>query len=174
MVIPPAQPTRRDALYIGTALVGCVGGLAALTPFVMQLAPDADTVAKREIGEVDLSSIAEGQAIKVSWRSIPILIRHRTQDEIAAARAADLSTLRDPQADHERVGKGHPQWLVLIAVCTYERCILGVEGGLDAALTCPCCASAYDGAGRVTRGPAPRNLEVPPYAVTSERRLRIG
>lgn len=145
-----------------------------MVPFVLNLAPDADALAKRESIDVDLSSIAVGRAVRVAWRGSPVLVKHRTEGEIAEARAGDPSTSPGPRVDQDGAESNHPRWLVVIAVCTYERCVVEAGFGPGVALICPCCASAYDGAGRVTRGPAPKRLEVPPHAFPSERRLRIG
>jgi ubiquinol-cytochrome c reductase iron-sulfur subunit len=39
---------------------------------------------------------------------------------------------------------------------------------------CPCHGSYYDTSGRVRKGPAPTNLEVPPYAFTGDMQVTIG
>jgi ubiquinol-cytochrome c reductase iron-sulfur subunit len=39
---------------------------------------------------------------------------------------------------------------------------------------CPCHGSHYDTAGRIRKGPAPRNLDLPPYTFLTDTRLRIG
>ena len=85
----PAEPTRRDFLYIATAVVGGVGAAAALVPLIGQMNPDASTIAAGAPIEVDLAPITENQAIKVFWRSKPIFISHRTPKEIDEARAVD-------------------------------------------------------------------------------------
>ena len=98
-----AETTRRDFLYIATAVVGAVGGAAALVPLIAQMNPDASTVAAGAPIEVDLAPIADNQAIKVFWRSKPIYIWHRTKEEIQQAQNVDVATLPDPQSDPARV-----------------------------------------------------------------------
>ena len=39
---------------------------------------------------------------------------------------------------------------------------------------CPCHGSHYDTSGRIRKGPAPTNLEVPPYTFLSDSVIRIG
>ena len=39
---------------------------------------------------------------------------------------------------------------------------------------CPGHGSNYDTAGRIRKGPAPKNLAVPAYAFLSETQIRIG
>jgi ubiquinol-cytochrome c reductase iron-sulfur subunit len=39
---------------------------------------------------------------------------------------------------------------------------------------CPCHGSHYDTSGRIRRGPAPTNLEVPPYEFVSDTTVRVG
>ncbi|MEK9645449.1 MAG: ubiquinol-cytochrome c reductase iron-sulfur subunit [Alphaproteobacteria bacterium] len=157
--------TRRDFLQLATGALGAVGVASVAWPFIQQMNPAADTLALASI-EVDISKIAVGQAIKVKWRGKPVFIRHRTQAEIQAAESAQMGDLVDPQADNARVKK--PEWLVLVGVCTHLGCIpLGTaqgeaKGEYDGWF-CPCHGSHYDTSGRIRKGPAPRNLEVPEY-----------
>jgi ubiquinol-cytochrome c reductase iron-sulfur subunit len=50
----------------------------------------------------------------IKWRGKPVFIRHRTADEIKEAENIDLSVLRDPQKDADRVKK--PEWLIMIGM----------------------------------------------------------
>jgi ubiquinol-cytochrome c reductase iron-sulfur subunit len=136
--------------------------------------PDASTIAAGAPIEVDLGPVAEGQVIKVFWRGKPIFISHRTKKEIEEAQNVQLSSLPDPQPDSDRVKKGHDQWLVLIAICTHLGCIpLAHQGDYDG-FFCPCHGSQYDSSGRIRRGPAPKNLLLPPYEFVSDSKIRIG
>ncbi|HWM47308.1 MAG TPA: ubiquinol-cytochrome c reductase iron-sulfur subunit [Xanthobacteraceae bacterium] len=169
-----AEPTRRDFLYIATGTVAALGGVAALVPLVAQMNPDASTVAAGAPIEVDLSPIADGQAIKVFWRGKPIYISHRTQKEIEEARSVNVATLPDPQTDQARVKQGHDQWLVVIGICTHLGCIpIAHQGDYDG-FFCPCHGSQYDTSGRIRSGPAPLNLAIPPYEFVSDSKIRIG
>ena len=113
----------------------------------------------------------------MKWRGKPVFIRHRTADEIVRANATDLDDLRDPQVDTARAEK--PEYLVLVGVCTHLGCVpLGqktgeVRGDYDGWF-CPCHGSHYDTSGRIRKGPAPTNLEVPPYNFLSDSLVRIG
>jgi len=169
-----AEHTRRDFLYVATSAVGAIGAAAVLVPLVAQMNPDASTVAAGAPIEVDLAPIAEGQVIKVFWRSKPIFVSHRTRKEIDEARSVDADSLPDPQTDQARVKPGHDQWLVLIGICTHLGCIpLAHEGDYDGWF-CPCHGSQYDSSGRIRRGPAPLNLAIPPYEFVSDTRIQIG
>jgi ubiquinol-cytochrome c reductase iron-sulfur subunit len=172
--ISSAEPTRRDFLYIATATVGAVGAAATLVPLIGQMNPDASTIAAGAPVEVDLSPIQSGQIIKVFWRSQPIFIFHRTENDIKLAQDVDWQALRDPAPDSARVQKGHEQWLVVIGICTHLGCIpLPHEGNYDGWF-CPCHGSQYDSAGRIRLGPAPLNLPLPPYQFVSDTKIRIG
>ena len=168
--------TRRDFLYLTTGAVGAIGVLATLVPLISQMNPAADVLALSST-DVDLSPIQEGQAITVVWRGKPVFIRHRTAEEIQEARSVDPKALPDPQPDAERAKK--PEWLVLVGVCTHLGCVpLGTKPG-DAkgdfgGWFCPCHGSHYDTSGRIRKGPAPVNLEVPPYDFLDDTRIRIG
>jgi ubiquinol-cytochrome c reductase iron-sulfur subunit len=169
-----AEPTRRDFLYIATAAVGAVGAAATLIPLISQMNPDASTIAAGAPIEVDLAPIAEGQIIKVFWRSKPIFISHRNKKEIDEARSVNVASLPDPQADQDRVKPGHDQWLVVIGICTHLGCIpLPHQGNYDGWF-CPCHGSQYDSSGRIRQGPAPLNLYIPPYAFLSDSKIQIG
>jgi ubiquinol-cytochrome c reductase iron-sulfur subunit len=169
-----AEPTRRDFLYIATGTVAALGGAAALVPLIAQMNPDASTVAAGAPIEVDLTPIAEGQAIKVFWRGKPIYISHRTKKEIDDARAVNIATLPDPESDEARIKKGHDQWLVLVGICTHLGCIPIAHQGDYNGFFCPCHGSQYDTSGRIRGGPAPTNLPLPPYEFVSDSKIRIG
>jgi ubiquinol-cytochrome c reductase iron-sulfur subunit len=119
----------------------------------------------------------EGQAITVVWRGKPVFIRHRTEKEIATARDVAAGDLIDPQADEQRVQK--PEWLVMVGVCTHLGCVpLGQKAtdphGEYGGWFCPCHGSHYDTSGRIRKGPAPLNLEIPPYEFLDDTRIKIG
>lgn len=168
--------SRRDFLYLTAGAFGAVGLGCAVWPFVDSMNPGADARAMAST-EVDISSIEEGQAITVIWRGKPVFIRHRTKREIDMAREVDVSKLRDRQTDEERAEK--PEWLIMVGVCTHLGCVpLGqkptdVKGEYNGWF-CPCHGSHYDTAGRIRKGPAPKNLVVPPYAFLSDTLIRIG
>ncbi len=170
--------TRRDFLYLTAAAFGAVGAGSVAWPFIDQMNPAADTLALSSI-EVDLTPIEEGQSITVMWRGKPVFIRHRTAKEIEEAKAVKLADLRDPQTDASRVHEGHEKWLVMVGICTHLGCVpLGqkntdVKGDYDGWF-CPCHGSHYDSSGRIRKGPAPTNLDVPDYKFVSDTLVKIG
>lgn len=172
------QVRRRDFINIAAVSTAGVGAAVVVLPLVTQMAPSADVLALASI-EVDVSSIEVGQAIKTSWRKQPIFIRHLTAKEISEARAVDVGTLRDPQTFEDRVLAGKEEWLVTLGVCTHLGCVpLGaaqgeIKGEYDGYF-CPCHGSHYDSAGRIRKGPAPTNLEVPEFSFLSDTVLQIG
>ena len=172
--VSSAEHTRRDFLYIATGAVGAVGAAAVLVPLISQMNPDASTIAAGAPIEVDLAPIADGQIIKVFWRSKPIFISHRSKKEIEAAQNVDVNSLPDPQPDSARVKPGHDQWLVVIGICTHLGCIPLAHQGPFEGWFCPCHGSVYDTSGRIRQGPAPANLALPPYAFLSDTKIRIG
>ena len=173
---PEEQKSRRDFIVVASYAMGAVGAGAFVWPLVDQMNPAADTLALASI-EVDVSKIAEGQSITLKWRGKPIFIRHRTKSEIAEAEQVVSADLRDPEEDTVRVQK--PEYLVVLGVCTHLGCVpLGqkvgeVRGEYDGWF-CPCHGSHYDSSGRIRKGPAPTNLEVPPYTFLSDQVIRIG
>jgi len=169
---------RRDFINIAAVSFAGVGGLAVLFPLVSQMNPSADVLAQATT-EVDLSAIQPGQAVKAVFRSQPLFVRHLTPAEIEEADKVNIATLRDPQTLEERVVDGKKQWLITMGVCTHLGCVpLGAGEGENrgpfGGYFCPCHGSAYDTAARIRQGPAPKNLQVPPYKYTSETAILVG
>ena len=169
---------RRDFINIAAVSFAGVGAAAVVIPLVNQMNPSADVLALASI-EVDLSAIKPGQAIKTSWRKQPVFIRNLTAPEIAAANKVPVSELRDPETLGQRTKAGHANWLITLGVCTHLGCVpLGVTPGENrgdfGGYFCPCHGSQYDTAGRIRKGPAPKNLEVPAYLFTSNTLVKIG
>lgn len=170
----PDSAPRRDFLLLSAQAMGAVGAAALIWPFVDSMNPSADVLALAST-EVDLGAIAEGQEIKVVWRGKPVFIRHRTAKNIEEANAVNIAELRDPETDAARVKKGKEQWLIQVGVCTHLGCVPlgGGQGDYDGWF-CPCHGSHYDSAGRIRKGPAPKNLVIPPYEFTSDTKVKIG
>ena len=169
---------RRDFLNVAAVSFAGVGTVAALAPLIVQMSPSADVLALSTT-EVDISKVVPGQGIKVSWRKQPVFVRNLTPKEIAEANAVQMSELRDPQTLAQRTLPGKTNWLITLGVCTHLGCVpLGISEGENrgpyGGYFCPCHGSHYDTAGRVRKGPAPRNLEVPQYSFTSPTTVRIG
>lgn len=170
----PEKSTRRNFIALTASALAGVGAVAAVWPLIDSMNPSADVLAVGSI-EVDLSSMQVGQTIKVKWRGVPIFIRHRTPEDIADARAVNVRTLRDPEADEKRIKEGHEQWLVMIGVCTHLGCIpIFNTGTYHDGWFCPCHGSQYDSSGRIRSGPAPKNLYLPPYEFLSDTNIKIG
>ena len=168
--------TRRDFLTLTAGAMGGIGAIAFILPFINSMNPAADTLALAST-EVDIGAIKVGQSVTVTWRGKPVFIRHRTDEEIKTAETVAPAELPDPQADKDRVKK--PEWLVLVGVCTHLGCVpngqkVGEAKGDFGGWFCPCHGSHYDTSGRIRKGPAPRNLEVPQYAFLTDTTLRIG
>ena len=165
--------TRRDFIVLTGNAMLVVGAATVGVALVDSMNPSKDVLALATT-EVDLSPIAEGQEIKVMWQGKPVFIRHRTAAEIDEARKVDISSLRDPQKDEERVKKDKDQWLVMIGVCTHLGCVPLGQAGEYNGWFCPCHGSHYDTSGRIRKGPAPTNLPVPKYEFLSDNRITIG
>ncbi len=167
---------RRDFLLVSTYAMGAVGAGSFVWPLIDQMNPAADTLALAST-EVDLGPLEEGQAITVKWRGKPVFIRHRTQKEIEASKKEKIEDLRHPEKDEDRVI--NEKYIVLVGVCTHLGCVplgqkTGDVKGEYGGWFCPCHGSHYDHSGRIRKGPAPVNLEVPNYKFLSDKLIRIG
>ncbi len=173
-----ADPTKRDFLKLLTGSAVVIGVGAIVWPFVDSMNPAKDILALSSI-EVDLAPVQEGQAVTVVWRGKPIFVRNRTAAEIKEAEDVPLNQLIDPQSDADRVKPGKEKWLILIGICTHLGCVpLGNKitdpRGDYGGWFCPCHGSQYDTSGRVRHGPAPSNLNLPPYAFNGDTKIKIG
>ena len=162
---------RRDFLFTASYALGAVGVGVAVWPLIDQLNPDASVNALATT-EVDISTVGLGKTITVLWRGKPVFIRRRTQEEISKAQNVNLSELIDPQKDEDRVKKS--EWLIMTGVCTHLGCVPLGEKGDFGGWFCPCHGSHYDTSGRIRKGPAPTNLEIPKYEFVDNNTIKIG
>jgi ubiquinol-cytochrome c reductase iron-sulfur subunit len=165
--------SRRKLLATTAYTAAGIGAACAILPFVDSMNPSDDVQALAST-EVDISNIKLGEERKVMWRGKPVSIRRRTKEEIEEAQKVDLAELRDPQQDSERVKPGKEEWLITIEICTHLGCIPIAGQGEYKGWFCPCHGSQYDTSARIRKGPAPRNLEIPPYEFISDNKIKIG
>ena len=173
---PEKKNNRRDFLFTASYTIGAVGLGATIWPLIDQMNPDS-SVKALSTTEVDISQIQPGKSITVLWRGKPVFIKRRTQQEIKEAKEVALIELKDPAEDVNRVQKD--EWLVLVGICTHLGCVpLGqkmtdTKGDFNG-WYCPCHGSHYDTSGRIRKGPAPTNLDVPPYSFLNDTTIKIG
>jgi ubiquinol-cytochrome c reductase iron-sulfur subunit len=169
-----ADPTNRTFQYLvsgSTAFIFASLGRAYVNRFVASLSASADVMALASI-EVDISHIAEGSASTFKWRGKPVFVRYRTPQEIEMARADDHVSMRDPAIDADRFVK--PEYAILIGICTHLGCVPMNAAGDYGGWFCPCHGSHYDTSGRIRKGPAPLNFEIPPYKFLSDKTILLG
>lgn len=181
--------SRRHFLSIAAGSFVVVGGAAAVWPLLATMAPNSGS--PRDTVEVDLTGIAAGDWRRVPWRAMPVVVRHRTPQEIELARRVPVSDLRDglarvagqpdklPASDENRIKPGHAEWLVVIGACPRSYCLLeprrsGEVAEPDTAWFCPCDACRFDSSGRVIGGLSTENLAVPLYRFVAPTRIEIG
>ncbi|MEC9198676.1 ubiquinol-cytochrome c reductase iron-sulfur subunit [Donghicola tyrosinivorans] len=180
------EGTRRDFLYYATAGAGAVTAGAAIWPLVNQMNPSADVKALSSI-RVDVSALEVGSQMTVLWQGKPVFIRRRTEAEIEAARAVEMSQLIDtnarnandpadaPATDENRAMDENGEWLLMMGVCTHLGCVpLGDGAGDFGGWFCPCHGSHYDTAGRIRKGPAPENLHIPVAEFVDDATIKLG
>merc|ERR1719479_484123 len=155
----------------GLGLGGAYAAKSLVSHFVLSWSASQDVLALAKI-EVKLGDIPEGKNMTFKWRGKPLFIRHRTAQEVEIEQAVDPATLRDPQADGERVKE--PEWLVILGVCTHLGCVPIANAGEFGGYYCPCHGSHYDASGRIRKGPAPLNLEVNIHEFVDEGTLLVG
>ncbi len=146
---------RRRLLTAATVGTGVIGAAFAAVPFLASWQPSARAKALGAPVEVDADS------------QQPAYIK-----STGAARARN------------------PEYWIGLAVCTHLGCsplgafvpndsfqVGGVNLGANwpGGFYCPCHGSKYDASGRVFKSmPAPKNLTVPPYAISADLKVVIG
>ncbi len=177
--------SRRDFLYYATAGAGVVATGAAVWPLINQMNPSADVEAMASI-YVDVSAVAVGTQLTVKYMGKPVFIRRRSTKEIESARATAVADLPDQSAENlnkpntdasdvNRTMDEAGEWLLMIGVCTHLGCVpIGNEAGDFGGWFCPCHGSHYDSAGRIRKGPAPRNLPIPLAVFENASTIKLG
>ena len=166
------ESQKREFIFTATYAVGAVGVGATIWPLIDQMNPDASVKALAST-EVDISNVEKGQSITVLWRGKPVFIKRRTdEEEIAKARDVNLDELKHPEKDEDRAKD--PEWLVMLGVCTHLGCVPLSDKGEYNGWFCPCHGSHYDTSGRIRKGPAPTNMEVPKYEFVNSNTIKIG
>jgi len=175
--LPPTDPldkSQRNFVYFvaGTARVFYASAARlAVIKIISSLSASADVLALSNT-EVDISKIEVGTSVTVKFRGKPVFVKHRTQEEIDLANSVSMGELRHPEEDSARIVK--PEWLVVLGVCTHLGCVPMPNAGAYNGYFCPCHGSHYDTSGRIRKGPAPLNLEVPKYTFATDTKLIIG
>ncbi len=167
-----AEESRREFLYLTTAGFGVVAAASVASPLIRQMQPDKSVLALSTT-EVDLSQIPVGQTKTVKWRGKPVFVKHRTPEQISQMQETPLNALKDPEPDEKRVKSDHKEWLVVVGSCTHLGCVPSNDDA-SGGWYCPCHGSHYDAAGRILKGPAPKNLEVPAYEFAENNKIVIG
>ena len=179
---------RRRLLSTGIRIMGCLGAACAVVPFLSSLKPSQHILTTNKSLDIDLSHLQAGQQMTVQWRGKPIWILRRTQAMLKELQQDNVA-LRDPNslvAQQPAFARNawrsqHPEYLVLIGICTHLGCIPEYRSH-DPQFTadaggyyCPCHGSRFDLSGRVYKQvPAPINLEVPMYRFISTHTIRLG
>ncbi len=177
--------SRREVLFYATGAMAAVTGAVTVgKTAITQMSASADVSALSKI-QVDISELQEGGQIVVEWQLKPVFIRYRTAEEIEAARATALDELKDQNAEREddpsldaidqnRALDEEGKYLVAVGLCTHLGCVPTVNAGEFGGWFCPCHGSHYDTSGRIRKGPATRNLLIPPVRMVSDTVIEIG
>jgi ubiquinol-cytochrome c reductase iron-sulfur subunit len=191
--------SRRRLLTAATVGTGAVGLAFAAAPFLASWQPSERAKALGAPVDVDASKLEVGQMLKVVWRGQPVFVVRRGPATLDILGGHDAQ-LADPKSDDsvqpayiKAAGAArarNPDYWVGLAVCTHLGCsplgafeahnasqIAGVDLGATwpGGFYCPCHGSRYDISGRVFKGqPAPKNLTVPSYAISTDAKIVIG
>ena len=184
--------SQRRKLLIATSGAGALAAAATAVPFVASLTPSERARAAGAPVEADVAGLAPGEMMTVEWRGKPVWIVRRTAEMLAALEPVEPK-LADPASDvpqqpdyaTNRHRSIHPEYLVVIGICTHLGCspsdkfaegsAEGMPADWPGGFFCPCHGSIFDLAGRVYLSqPAPTNLESPPHKWLSASQVLIG
>ena len=173
--------TRRKVLIGLTSAVGLSGIPFAATPFIAAWNPSAKAKAAGASVKLDVSKMQYGQQIQVAWRKQPVFIVRHSKESLENIDSA-LPKLADPNSDQiEEPYKGQnptrsksSEYTVMVGVCTHLGCVPLNDKGDYNGWFCPCHGSHYDTSGRIRKGPAPLNMEVPKYEFVNANTIKIG
>lgn len=182
---------KRRTLTVATSVVGAVGTIFVVYPFLAAWKPSAKAKAAGAPVEADIGKLEPGQIMTVKWRGKPVWIVHRTEQNLKDLPTLD-GQLLDPESEMPQQPSYcqnenrslKPDYLVAIGICTHLGCsptyrpdVAPADLGPDwkGGFFCPCHGSRFDLAGRVFSGvPAPKNLEIPKYRYLSDTRILVG
>lgn len=167
------EPNRRAFAYLMLTTVRFAYASAArllVVKLVASLSISASAAALAT-ADFDLGSVEYGETLTVKWRGKPIFIRKRLPEEVEEVRQVSMTRLRDPELDEDRVVTD--EWIVVLAICPHLGCVPVSNAGDYNGWFCPCHGSHYDISGRIRKGPAPLNLEVPPYKFLDDEKVNL-
>jgi ubiquinol-cytochrome c reductase iron-sulfur subunit len=186
-------------LTAATVGTGAIGLAFVAVPFLESWEPSARAKALGAPVTVDASKLEAGQMLKVVWRGQPVFVVRRVKTSVDQL-GNHNALLADPNSDDSTqpayikstgaVRARNPEYWIGLAVCTHLGCsplgafepnnsfqVSGVDLGANwpGGFYCPCHGSKYDLSGRVFKSmPAPKNLTIPPYAISADERVVIG
>jgi len=167
------EPERRAFAYLMLTTVRFAYASAArllVVKLVASLSISASAAALAT-ADFDLSAVKYGETLTVKWRGKPIFVRKRYEKEVEEVRAVPMESLRDPEIDEDRVLTD--EWIIVLAICPHLGCVPVSNAGEYNGWFCPCHGSHYDISGRIRKGPAPLNLEVPPYKFMDDEKVNL-
>jgi len=173
-----AQKHEDTSRVLDYALNGSMVGLGALI-IRYSLAPvwwvgqPRMTLVNESNVEVDIGVMEAKECKTIVWRGKPVYVYRRSPAQMKAMEETPMSALKHPETDEQRFPINR-EYAVVIAICTHLGCIPAANEGAFAGFFCPCHGSHYDASARIRTGPAPLNLEVPPYKWLSDSMIYLG
>ncbi|ORC92278.1 reiske iron-sulfur protein precursor [Trypanosoma theileri] len=159
---------------LNSALLGFVILMAryAVLPLWYVGQPALSMVGQMNV-EAEVGHLEERECKTVVWRGKPVFVYRRSERQMKEIAETPLSALKHPETDEVRFPEQREK-AVVIAICTHLGCVPIPNEGLFGGFFCPCHGSHYDASGRIRQGPAPLNLEVPPYKWIDENVIYLG
>lgn len=171
----PSKLTRREILL--PLSLGAVAATLGLGVTALFRTGQASDTAPQPL-TFDLTTLPEGQEVILPFERRPILIRHRSAQDIARAEADDGTNFFDPLAQNANLPASAPaldikrratpddRFLVMEAVTPSDPClVLGDRAGDFLGWFTSCKGLHFDASGRIRKGPGWTNLAIPPFTV---------
>ena len=180
------ENTRRNFLKYSLLGMGGIGIYASVSVIGKSMGPGRGSLAEEATLDLDLNKLSAGNEMFVRFDNKIVLVRNRTPSEVSYSQSLDKKSLYDRTAnnwnlsdkanavDSNRSAGKRSEYFVAYGYCTRPfKCVVQSSASEKWHWLCPCCGSRYDPAGRVIKGPAPRNMLIPRYSLSSSNILSV-
>ena len=166
------QRERRSFLSIAILSMVGIGVALAGWPLIAHMNP-IQTRLSNIFFDVFLGDLKEGEEIRVLYQGDPIIIRHRSAEQIRTTQSVKLDELYIPVTDQSRLfpmedGTYNFKYIVLIGREPFYGRYPVIKGGSYGGWYGTQRGSHFDVSGRLRKGAANGNMAVPPYSYKSK------
>ncbi|MEP6018851.1 MAG: ubiquinol-cytochrome c reductase iron-sulfur subunit [Paracoccaceae bacterium] len=170
---------RRSFLNYATGGLATVALGASGFGLLKSCTPSASVDRSAWNQKFELPELVAGEPITIRWSNIPVVLLRLTDDQIKQSKTVSLSELHDQNAQNANLYGSKPASfenrtidfdgpvLVMNKLCPRLGCVPLYDSGDYRGWFCPCGATHFDVLGRVRKGPAKENMQIPAVSLTA-------